>query len=139
MYDQASLSNMNPWRISDTNRNTREIQSVGTDDTFAQDHTFQVTKNYLNKKKLGVAAVWTCGTGTGEIACAVLVRSTKTEAFAHAAQQLMRRSNFNPKAMHKQPTTTSGSSNSNNHGKCGENKNSTSTHNNNKQTTICQQ
>ena len=100
MYDAAASSDRNPWRISDTDRNTREIQAVGCTGIFAQDHTFQVTKNYQNKKKLGAAAVWDVATGTGEIASAVLVRSTKTEEFAHAAQHLMRRPNFNPKVMY---------------------------------------
>ena len=96
MFDAASLSQKNPWCISDHDRHIREIQSVKCHDgIFAQDHTFQVTKNCLDK--LGAAAAWGVATDTGEIASAVLARSTKTEDFAHAAQQLMRRHGFTPK------------------------------------------
>jgi len=95
MYDAASSSEKNPWCISDHDRHIREIQSVGTNSICCQDHTFQVVKNYM--KGLGAKAVWDAATGTGEIASAVLVPSTKTEDFAHAAQQLMRRPHFDPK------------------------------------------
>ncbi len=40
------------------------------------------------------------GTENGEIASAVLDHTTKTKDFAHAAQQLMKRPGFNPKAMY---------------------------------------
>jgi len=95
MYDAAASSQKNPWCISDHDRHIREIQSVSTDSICCQDHTFQVVKNYM--KGLGAKAVWDAATGTGEIASAVLVPSTKTEDFAHAAQQLMNRKHFNPK------------------------------------------
>jgi len=65
---------------------------------MAQDHTFDVLHNY--QKKLGAAALWDVATETGEIASAVLVPTTKTKHFAHAAQQLARRQRFQPKAMH---------------------------------------
>ena len=95
MYDTAASSQKNHWCISDHDRHIREIQSVKCTSIFAQDHTFQVTKNY--QKKLGATAAWDAATDTGEIACAVLVRSTKTEDFSHAAQQLMRRQDFKPR------------------------------------------
>jgi hypothetical protein len=44
--------------------------------------------------------MWDVSTETGEIACAVLVPSTKTADFSHAAQQLCRRGSFHPKAMY---------------------------------------
>jgi len=62
---------------------------------FAQDHTFQVTKNYQGK--IGAMAAWDAASATGEVASAVLVPSTKTEHFAHAAQQMLRRPDFTPK------------------------------------------
>ena len=88
------------WRISDHDRHIREIQSVECTGSgiFAQDHTFQVTKNY--RKSLRATAAWDVATSTGEIASAVLVRTTKTEDFAHAAQQLLKRKNWNPRAKH---------------------------------------
>jgi len=86
MYDTASSSQKNPWCISDHEKHIREIQSVKTDSIWCQDHTFQVVKNYT--KKVGAKAVWDAATGTEEIASAMLVPSTKTEDFAHAAQQL---------------------------------------------------
>jgi len=95
MYNVASSSQKNPWCLSDHDRHIREIQSIKcVGGMFAQDHTFQVTKNYQNK--LGAVAAWDVATDTGEIACAALVRSTKTEAFARAAQQLLKRPAFLP-------------------------------------------
>jgi len=86
--------------ISDHDRHAREIQSVGCGLTFAQDHTFEPTKNHKDKKRMGAFAVWDAATETGEIASAVLVPSARTEHFAHAASSLARRSNFNPSATH---------------------------------------
>jgi hypothetical protein len=97
LFDMASLSNRTSYGISDQDRCTREIQSVGTNSMFAQDHTFQVVKNY--QKKLGAFAVWDCATETGEIASACLVKSTKVKEVAHAAESLARRPNFNPVVM----------------------------------------
>lgn len=46
MYNEAASSNSNPWRISNFDRNTREIQSVSCQEgIMAQDHTFIVVKN----------------------------------------------------------------------------------------------
>jgi len=99
MFDQASSSQSNPWRISDYDRHTREIQSVScTGGIFAQDHTFEAIKNY--QKRTGAKAAWTVGTGTGEIAAVALVPSTKTEDFAHAAKQLLDRPTFKPFVMY---------------------------------------
>jgi len=58
-----------------------------------------VAKNCVRKKELGVEGLWDVATETGETACAVLVPSTKTSDFSHAAKQLSLRENFNPKAM----------------------------------------
>jgi len=67
---------------------------------FAQDHTHEVTKNCFHKKKLGVTALWDVSAETGEIASAVLVPTTKTMHFSHAASALTRREGFSPKAMY---------------------------------------
>jgi len=97
MFDSASRQ-QNPWGICDYMRWTREIQSVKCEGgMFAQDHTFDVLKNYYNKK--GAMALWDVATDTGEIASAVLVYSVKTKDYAHAAEQLSRRQHFNPAAM----------------------------------------
>jgi len=93
MFDEASSSPSNPWRISDYDRHTREIQSFKCEGIFCQDHTFEITKNY-RKKRLGAVAAWTCGTQSGEVAAVALVPSTKTEHFAHGANQLTRRPMF---------------------------------------------
>ena len=101
VYDEACSSNNNPWAISDHNRNTREIQAVECrGGIFAQDHTFEAVKNY--QKSTGAKAVWDVATHTGEIAAAVLVPSTKTKHFSHAARQLMNREGgrFTPRVMH---------------------------------------
>ena len=76
----------------------REIQAVTCDSTIAQDHTFDVAKNY--QKGIRAFALWDVATETGEIATAGLVKSEKTEEYAHAAQQLLQRTAFAPKAMY---------------------------------------
>ena len=100
MHDAACGSSNNPWKISDHDRHTREIQGVACSSIFAQDHTHEVTKNCCDKKKLGAEALWDVSAETGEIASAVLVPSTKTIHFSHAATQLAKRERFKPKAMH---------------------------------------
>jgi len=92
MFDEACSSKTNPWRLSDYERNTREIQSVTcSSGIFAQDHAFEPIKNY--QKQVGATAAWTSGTGTGETAAVALVPLTKTEDFAHASKQLTQRKN----------------------------------------------
>ena len=98
-HDEACSNTYAPWGISDHDRHTREIQSVACRLVFAQDHTHEVTKNYFQKKRLGATASWDVATETGEVASAVLVPSTKTEDFAHAAAALTRRKTFDPAAM----------------------------------------
>jgi len=99
LYNTAASSTTNRWRLSDFERNTREMQGVNCDGgIFAQDHTFEPIKNYL--KGVGAKAAWDAATQTGEIASAVLVPSTKTMHFAHAAQSLLRRPHFKPKVMY---------------------------------------
>ena len=77
---------------------TREIQCVGCKLAFAQNHTMEVTRNYQHS--LGAFVAWDCANENGEIACVVLVRSTKTRDLAHAAKALARRTNFKPRAMY---------------------------------------
>ena len=98
MFDAASVSTTNPWRVSDYERHTRETQAVKCDGIFCQDHTFQLVKNY--QKKVGAIAAWTCGTSTGEVAAVALVPSTKAEHFSHAATQLTMRPCFTQTHMH---------------------------------------
>ena len=99
IYDEALSSPNNPWGISDHDRNTLEIQSVKCDrGIIAQDHTFEVCKNY--QRRLGAKALWDVATSTGEIACAVLVPSTKARDFAHAARALLSRKSFAPVVMY---------------------------------------
>jgi len=97
LFDDAFNNANTPWKISDHDRHTREIQAVRCSLTMAQDHTFDVIHNY--QKKLGATALWDVATETGEIASAVLVPTTKTMHFAHAAQQLAKRPSFAPKVM----------------------------------------
>jgi hypothetical protein len=100
IYDEATNNPHNPWHVSDHDRHTREIQGVRCTSLFAQDHTHEVTKNYFNKKRLGAFALWDVSTETGEIATAVLVKSTKTVDFSHAAQQLVKRPGFAPSGLY---------------------------------------
>ena len=89
-------SSSKPCKISDHDRNTRELQEVKSKLIMVQDHTHEVTKNYHWKKKLGAEAMWDAATETGDIACAVLVLSTKTKDLSHAAIQLSKSPHFNP-------------------------------------------
>jgi hypothetical protein len=101
VYNDASALNKNLWHVSDNERHTREIQSVKCNsDTgiIAQDHTFSIVKNY--PATLGATACWDVATSTGEIACAVLVPTTKTIHLSHAAMQLAKRDGFSPKALY---------------------------------------
>lgn len=98
-YDEASNSINTPWRISDKQRHTQEIQAVECHRLYAEDHTHQMTKNYFKRRTIGALALWDVATETGEIATAVLVPSTKTKDLSHAAMSLARRPKFAPKAM----------------------------------------
>jgi hypothetical protein len=98
VFDVACSSCLTSYGVSDHDRCTREIQSVGTNLSFAQDHTHDMVKNYQGN--IGAFAAWDCCTETGEIASVVLVKSTKTEDYAHAAESLARRPNFKPKTMY---------------------------------------
>ena len=98
MYDEAASSSMNAWGISDHDRNAREIQSLECKGgIFAQDHTFSTVKNCYDA--LGAKAVWDVATGSGEIACAILVPTTQGRHFSHAARALFARESFAPKVM----------------------------------------
>jgi len=97
LFDDAFNNENTRWRVSDHDRHTREMQAVTCSVSMAQDHTFDVLHNY--QKKLGATALWDVATETGEIASAVLVPTTKTTHFAHAAQQLARRPKFHPKVL----------------------------------------
>ena len=60
-----------------------------------------MTKNYFQKKQMGAAALWDVATETGKIASAVLVPTTKTTEYAHAATQMARREGFKPSAKYR--------------------------------------
>lgn len=98
VFDEAASSSNNHWGISDHDRHTREIQGVGCTGIFAQDHTFEICKNY--QRKVNAKALWDVATSTGEIASAVLVPSTMSKHFSHAARAVLRRSNFNATVMY---------------------------------------
>jgi len=97
LFTEAQHSECTITGFSDCERLTREIQSVGTKLSAAQDHTSDTAKNY--QKSLGCNYIWDVAVETGEIACAVLVKSTKAEDLAHAAEGLARRPHFNPKVL----------------------------------------
>jgi len=96
VYNEAATSPHNQWGISDRDRHTREIQSVACKGgTFAQDHTFEVIKNY---QSVGATAVWDVAIDTGEIATAVCVPTTQIIHFSHAVKALQKRPGFDPSA-----------------------------------------
>ena len=97
-FEQASRSTLTLSGVSDYMRHVREIQSVVTTSTIAQDHTCEVAKNY--QRKVGAHAVWDVMTETGEVACAVLVDGTSVARIAHAAEALTRRPGFSPRVMY---------------------------------------
>ena len=98
IYEQGAYSDSVWWGVSDVDRHQREIQMVKCRLSFAQDHTWEVVKNYLSSCKAKV--LWDVCTETGEIACLVLVQSTKLQEIAHAAEQLSRRIGFSPVIMY---------------------------------------
>jgi len=75
------------------------MQGVSCRLIFAQDHTHEATKNCYQKKGMSANALWDVATETGEIAAAVLVPTTKTVHYSHAATRLAQRNGFNPAAM----------------------------------------
>jgi len=98
VFDQAASPKDNSWGISDHDRHTREIQSAQCKGgIFAQDHTFEVVKNY--PKKLGAKALWDVATDTGKIACVILVPSCHAKEFSHAARASVSRKDFTPQVM----------------------------------------
>ena len=100
IHDNAMSNDNNPWKLSDHDRHSREIQGVGSRLLYAEDHTHQVTRNYFRRQQIGANALWDMATETSEIATAVLVPSTKTKDLSHAAAQVARRPHFNPAAMY---------------------------------------
>jgi hypothetical protein len=97
LYEKAQTTNLTRSGIPELERYTREIQGVGCSLSMAQDHTMEVVKNYKSSE---VKACWTVCNENGEIACAILVKDTKSATFAHAAECLVRRDNFKPKVMY---------------------------------------
>ena len=65
---------------------------------IAHDHTHYAIKNY--PRSLGAKAARDVSTEMGEIASIVLVPSTAASDYAHAAESLVRRQNFNPKVVY---------------------------------------
>ena len=98
LYDDAASSDWTWYKISDHDRNRREIQGVKCTKVMAHDHTHEVVKNYPSRIK--AVALWDSSNERGEIAAAVLVPTTKTKDVAHATEQLLRRTCFEPKAMY---------------------------------------
>ena len=64
---------MTPYNVSDNDRFKREIQAGGIKQSFAQDHTFEVIKNYQSTVR--AKAVWDVSNELGEICTIVLVPS----------------------------------------------------------------
>ncbi len=96
-YNEAAKSTLHPYSVSDHDRYTLEIQAVGCSGTMAEDHTFQVTKNYMRGKDgTDAQASWAACNESGEIGSAGFVKTTKMEEAAHYAEQLIRRPHWNP-------------------------------------------
>jgi hypothetical protein len=100
LYERAQESQLTRTGYSEMERYTREIQSVESRVSIAQDHTMEMIKNYLPSDLGNAKACWTCCNEFGEVAAAVIVKDTKCSQFAHAVEQLARRNNFRPKVMY---------------------------------------
>jgi hypothetical protein len=94
LYNESKRSFLTDTGLSDHLRHTRELQSVGCRLSSASDHTVDVTKNY---KLLGAKTCFDVSVETGEIACVVLVESSKIQQAAHAIEALSRRKRFSMK------------------------------------------
>ena len=66
---------------------------------FTNDHHWSTLENYSKQSVAGAVALWTTMTETNECPCAIIVPSVSIKDFAHAAESLARRPNFEPKAM----------------------------------------
>jgi hypothetical protein len=99
LYDVVSLSDLNNYGVCPKMRHTREIQAVGCQQSYAQDHTFAPLKNYHESKKKGMKAIWDVANEIGEIMCAVIVPTTKIVDYVHAATHMLARPNFKGKSM----------------------------------------
>ena len=96
---EAMNSTATPWQYSENERHTREIQSIKCDNAMAFDHTHQVVKNYRGIKRKAKAC-FTLSNELGQIACVVLVPSTKAKDYAHAATLVIRRKGWRPKVVY---------------------------------------
>ena len=96
LYQQAERSKLNYTGVSNVDRYSREISSVGCNDLSAIDWTHAVTKNYNIP---GAKACFTMNTETSEIAALGLVETTGVDQAAHMIEQVSRRPNFRPKAI----------------------------------------
>jgi hypothetical protein len=83
--DYAAGSKHTLCKISDKERNTREIQGVGSHVSTVIDHTFSAVKNYVSS--LGTYVITMQGTDKGYLSSAVCVDSTAMSNFAHAFEQ----------------------------------------------------
>jgi hypothetical protein len=96
LYQQAERSRLNYTGVSNVDRYSREISSVGCNDLSAIDWTDAVTNNY---NVPGAKACFTMNTETSEIAALGLVETTGVDQAAHMIEQVSQRPNFRPKAI----------------------------------------
>ena len=99
LFAAAQSSNYTLSGIADKNRHERELRSVATSLTIAQDYTCEVIQNY-DSHAMKAHAVWDVITETGEIATAVIVENTSVKQIAHAAESLTRCPSFTPQCFY---------------------------------------
>jgi hypothetical protein len=99
LYEVTSRSQLSDTGVSDYDRHRREIQSVVCDTSISVDHTFQALKNYPRSIRDKTEALFGISTETGEVACAVVVRTTAIQEAAHAVEQFLRREKVSPKVI----------------------------------------
>ena len=97
LYELASRSELSNTGVADYDQHCREIQSVVCDTSISVDHTFQALKNYPPSIQDKTEALFGISVKTGEVACAVVVRSTAIKEAAHAVEQFLRRKMLLPK------------------------------------------
>jgi hypothetical protein len=95
----ASHSKLSNTGVAGYDQHRREIQSVVCDTSILVDHTFQALKNYPPSIRDKTEALFGISVETGEVACAIVVRSTAIKEAAHAVEQFVRRKNVVPKVI----------------------------------------
>lgn len=98
LYTEYMKSDLTESGLSDKTRCAREIESVECYTSVTFDHTFNVLKNFL--PGLDATACATLMADGGEIALAVLTKTTAASDVDEAMKKVAQRPNFKPRAIY---------------------------------------